>query len=162
MRGEGLRLAVWCDAGGDFALPITSSYHDLLFMLQRYAVFLYLQGLYFSTSTRCIKMGISSLKSVILYSFSLYFHYCHVERSRDISWHRTNITEILTIVWTWNAGLLLSKYGQMQKVLRRLSLSRMILKTNQSMEIQYEMKRTWSIETPLQRSETATRCHAMQ
>ena len=44
MRGGGLRLAVLCDAGGDFALPITSSYHDLLFMLQRYAVFLYLQN----------------------------------------------------------------------------------------------------------------------
>ena len=30
-------------------------------------------------------MGISYLKSAIFYSFSLYFHYCHVERSRDIS-----------------------------------------------------------------------------
>ena len=43
MRGGGLRLAVCCDAGGDFALPITSSDHDLLFMLQGYAVFPNLQ-----------------------------------------------------------------------------------------------------------------------
>ena len=33
MRGGGLHLEVWCDAGGDFALPITSSVHDLLIML---------------------------------------------------------------------------------------------------------------------------------
>ena len=44
--------------------------------LQRYAVFLYLQNLYLSTSKRYIKMGISSLKSAILYNISLYFH-CH-------------------------------------------------------------------------------------
>ena len=44
MRGGGLRPEVLCDAGGDFALPITSSYHDLLFMPQIYAVFLNLQN----------------------------------------------------------------------------------------------------------------------
>ena len=44
MRGGGLRLAAWCDAGGDFTLPITSSDHDLLFVSQRYAVFLNMQN----------------------------------------------------------------------------------------------------------------------
>ena len=37
------------------------------------AVFLYLQNLYLSTSKRCIKMGIPSLNSAILYNVSLYF-----------------------------------------------------------------------------------------
>ena len=56
-------------------LPITSSVHDLLIMLQRYAVFLYLQNPYLSTSKRCIKMGIPSLNSAILYCVSLYFRF---------------------------------------------------------------------------------------
>ena len=64
MRDGGLRPEVWCDAGGDFALPTTSSVHDLLIMLQRYAVFLYLQNLYLSTSKSCIKMGIPSLNEL--------------------------------------------------------------------------------------------------
>ena len=51
--------------------------------LQRYAVFLYLQNLDLSTSKRCIKMGIESLKSAILYCVSLYFHL-----------HRINIANI--------------------------------------------------------------------
>ena len=42
--------------------------------LQRYAVFLYLQNLYLSTSKRCIKMGIPSLNSAIFYNVGLYFH----------------------------------------------------------------------------------------
>ena len=71
MRGGGLRPRVWCDAGGDFALPITSSYHDLLIMLQRYAVSLYLQGLYFSTSTRCIKMGTYHLTTFLYFIYLL-------------------------------------------------------------------------------------------
>ena len=41
-------------------------------MLQRYAVFLYLQNLYLSTSKRCIKMGIPSLNSAIFYNVSLF------------------------------------------------------------------------------------------
>ena len=48
--------------------------------LQRYAVFLYLQNQYLSTSKSCIKMGIPSLNSAILYIISLYFH-CHLERA---------------------------------------------------------------------------------
>ena len=50
--------------------------------LQRYAVFLYLQNLYLSTSKSCIKMGIPSLKSAIFYNVSLYFQS-----------NRTNITK---------------------------------------------------------------------
>ena len=55
-----------------------------------YAVFLYLQNLYLSTSKRCIKMGIPSLNSAILYIISLYFNLS----SREISRHHANITNI--------------------------------------------------------------------
>ena len=41
--------------------------------LQRYAVFLYLQNLYELTSESCIKMGITSLNSAVLYIVSLCF-----------------------------------------------------------------------------------------
>ena len=95
MRGGGLRPEVWCDAGGDFALPITSSDHDLLIMLQRYAVFLYLQNLYLSTSKRCIKMGIPSLKSAILYCVSLFIPFSKIRCYRP-GWqsNHANITNI--------------------------------------------------------------------
>ena len=97
MRGGGLLPEVWCDAGGDFALPITSSVHDLLFMLHKMCSFSLFQNLYLSTSTRCIKMGIESLKSAILYSVGLYFclqiltslrssgwQECHLERPQGV------------------------------------------------------------------------------
>ena len=158
MRGGGLRPEVWCDAGGDFALPITSSVHDLLIMLQRYAVFLYLQNLYLSTSKRCIKMGIPSLNIGIKIKFDFPF-------LSPLRWHRiniANISEILTIAWTWNAELLPPRYGQRKTLPLRLSLSRMTLTKNRSMDCQYEMKRTWSIEILLQTTETATKYHAMR
>ena len=67
--------ALRCDAmlAGTSHYPFTSSYHDLLFMLQRYAVFLYLQNLYLSTSKMCIKMGIPYLNSAIFICIGLYF-----------------------------------------------------------------------------------------
>ena len=49
------------------------------------AVFLYLQNLYLSTSKRCIKMGIPSLNSAILYNVGLYFLLLSCRRSRDIT-----------------------------------------------------------------------------
>ena len=50
------------------------------------------QNLYLSTSTRCIKMGIESLKSAILYNVSLYFH-CHLERSSHCHFDRAKQVE---------------------------------------------------------------------
>ena len=72
--------------------------------LQRYAVFLYLQNLDLSTSKRCIKMGISSLKSAILYCVSLYFHSNHANIT-NIPDHR-----LRKQVYFWLSSLFLTPW----------------------------------------------------
>ena len=67
--------ALRCDAmlAGTSRYPLHRPATTYCLCCIRYAVFLYLQNLHLSTSKRCIKMGIPSLKSAILYNVSLYF-----------------------------------------------------------------------------------------
>ena len=77
--------ALRCDAmlAGTSRYPLHRPATTYCLCCIRYAVFLYLQNLHLPTSKRCIKMGIPSLNSAILYNVSLYFHS-----------NRTNITNI--------------------------------------------------------------------
>ncbi len=87
--------ALRCDAmlAGTSHYPLHRPTTTYYLCCIRYAVFLYLQNLYLSTSKRCIKMGIPSLKSAIyMYWFIFLFTdphvaallrmtWCHLERS---------------------------------------------------------------------------------